>query len=52
MTRTPVTVHPERPAEETARTMLERRIGALPAEEDGRLIGIVSATDLLRARVT
>jgi CBS domain-containing protein len=28
--------------------MWEHRIGALPVVEDGRLVGIVSETDLLR----
>jgi acetoin utilization protein AcuB len=51
MTRTPVTLDPERPAEEAARLMLERRIGAVPVVEGDRLVGIVTTTDLLRAWV-
>ncbi len=49
MTRGVVTIAPDRPAEEAARLMLERRIGALPVVEDGRLVGIITETDLLRA---
>jgi CBS domain-containing protein len=31
--------------------MLDHKIGALPVRESGRLIGIVTETDLLRALV-
>jgi CBS domain-containing protein len=29
--------------------MVEHQIGALPVEDEGRLVGIVTETDLLRA---
>jgi len=51
MTKAVITVEPERPIEEAARLMLEHRIGALPVVEDGRLEGILTETDLLRAFV-
>jgi len=51
MTKAVITVEPERPIEEAARLMLEHRIGALPVVEDGRLGGILTETDLLRAFV-
>ncbi len=51
MTKAVITVEPGRPIEEAARLMLERRIGALPVLSDGRLVGILTETDLLRAFV-
>lgn len=51
MTKAVITVEPERPIEEAARLLLEHRIGALPVVEDGRLGGILTETDLLRAFV-
>ena len=51
MTKAVITVEPERPIEDAARLILEHRIGALPVMEDGRLVGILTETDLLRAFV-
>ncbi len=51
MTKAVITVEPERPIEEAARLMLERRIGALPVLSEGGLVGILTETDLLRAFV-
>ena len=51
MTKAVITVEPERPIEEAARLILEHRIGALPVVSDGRLEGILTETDLLRAFV-
>jgi acetoin utilization protein AcuB len=51
MTKAVITVEPERPIEEAARLMLERRIGALPVVSEGGLVGILTETDLLRAFV-
>ena len=48
MTRDPETIVPMSPVEEAARIMVTRRISALPVTEQGRLIGIVTETDLLR----
>jgi CBS domain-containing protein len=36
---------------QAARTMLEYKIGCLPVVEDGRLVGLVTETDLLRQLV-
>ena len=49
MTQAVITVGPDRPAREAARLMVEHRIGALPVEDGGCLVGIVTETDLLRA---
>ena len=51
MTRSVITVGPDREAHDAARLMLEHRIGALPVVDGGRLIGIVTETDLLQAFV-
>jgi acetoin utilization protein AcuB len=51
MTRSVITVGPDREARDAAQLMLEHRIGALPVIDSGRLVGIVTETDLLRAYV-
>jgi len=47
-----VTVAPETPVREAARLLRERKIGALPVVEDGRLVGVVSTSDMLDAFVS
>lgn len=47
-----VTAHPGDPIEETAKAMRTRKIGAMPVMDDGSLVGIVTAADLLDALVT
>ncbi|MBX6740555.1 MAG: CBS domain-containing protein [Acetobacteraceae bacterium] len=49
MTKDLVTVGEDASAEEIARLMEERRIKRVPVVRDGRLVGIVSRADLLRA---
>lgn len=49
MTTDVVTVLPEEPLENAVRLMEQRRIKRLPVIEDGRLVGIVSRADLVRA---
>lgn len=51
MTREVVTVSPDLPIEEAARVMIDHRIGCLPVVEEGRLIGIISDTDIFRVFV-
>ncbi len=51
MTRSVITVGPDRPAREAARLMLDHKIGALPVLDDGRLVGIITETDIVRAFV-
>jgi len=47
MTRTVITTGPMFPVEEAARVMVAERISALPVTEGGRLVGIVTETDVL-----
>lgn len=49
MTRSVITVGPDRPARDGAQLMLHHKIGALPVLDDGRLVGIVTETDIVRA---
>ncbi len=51
MTPSPFTVRPDTPLEEAARLMLERKVGGLPVVEEGRVVGIVSESDIFRALV-
>ena len=48
MTTPPVTIGPEAAVQDAARAMEERRIGCLPVVENGRLVGILTETDILR----
>lgn len=47
MTPDPVTVTRDLSVTEAAKLMAERRIGALPVVEEGRLVGIVTEGDLI-----
>lgn len=49
MSRLPLTVHPDTSLAEAARCLSEDRIGCLAVVERGRLVGVLSETDLLRA---
>ena len=51
MTRSVITIGPDRETRDAAQLMLEHRIGALPVVDTGGLIGIVTETNLLRAYV-
>ena len=51
MTRSLITVGPERPAHEAAQLMLDHSIGALPVPPGGRLVGSPTETDVMRAFV-
>jgi len=52
MTKAVITVGASRSIESAAAVMLEHKIGALPVLDGGRLVGILTETDLLRALVT
>ncbi len=51
MTKGVITVEPDRPIQDAARLILDHRIGALPVVDAGRLVGILTETDVLRAFV-
>jgi CBS domain-containing protein len=48
MTRDVVTIRPEEDLVQSVRRLLERRFDCLPVVADGHLVGLVTATDLLR----
>ena len=49
MTSSVLVVGPDRSAAEAAQIMLDHKIGALPVVDGGRLVGIVSESDFVRA---
>ena len=44
-----VTTHPEAPLGHAALIMSERRVGSLPVVAEGRLVGMLTERDVLRA---
>lgn len=48
MTRDPVSVAPELTLANAVRILQERRVGCLPVVSEGKLIGLLTETDLLR----
>jgi signal-transduction protein with cAMP-binding, CBS, and nucleotidyltransferase domain len=48
MTAGPITLHPDQTVQEAIQTMGEKHIGHLPVVEQGKVIGLISAGDLLR----
>ena len=51
MTSDPITVTPQTPVEEAVTIMCERQIGGVPVVEEGKLVGIITRTDLLKLLV-
>jgi acetoin utilization protein AcuB len=49
MTKEIVTVSPDQSIPEAARLLVKHRIGALPVVDNGRLVGILTETDVLQA---
>jgi acetoin utilization protein AcuB len=49
MTEKPITVGPETMLEDAAEIMLKNQIGGLPVLHQGQLVGIVTASDVLKA---
>ena len=49
MVRNVISATIDTPLAEAARIMIEKKIGCLPIEKDGQLVGIVTHTDLLAA---
>lgn len=48
MTRAVITIEPSAPVEDAAHLMLAEKISALPVTDAGRLVGIVTETDVVR----
>ncbi len=49
MTPDPKTVTPKMSVEDAARLMISHKIGGLPVIEEGKLVGILTTTDVLKA---
>jgi acetoin utilization protein AcuB len=51
MTRHVVVVHAETPIQEAAQLMVDHKIGGLPVVDDGRVVGVITETDIFRVFV-
>ncbi len=49
MIRKPISISPSDHLEDAARIMVEQKIGGLPVLEEGKLVGVVTVVDVLRA---
>jgi CBS domain-containing protein len=49
MSASVIVVDPDRPVAEAARIMMDHKIGALPVVDEGRLVGIITESDFVRA---
>lgn len=49
MTKNPLTISPDATLEEAALIMRNKKVGALPVVEDGKLIGIITESDIFDA---
>jgi len=47
MSRNPISLSPDTPISEAARLLVAHKIGGLPIVVDGRLVGIITTSDLL-----
>jgi acetoin utilization protein AcuB len=52
MTHRPQTIAPEAPIEAAAELMAEEKVGALPVVQNGRLVGLITESDIFRAFVS
>ncbi len=48
MTPGPITVGPEDSLRKAAQLMLDHKVGGLPVVEEGRVVGIITVSDILR----
>ncbi|HEX4995024.1 MAG TPA: CBS domain-containing protein [Methylomirabilota bacterium] len=51
MTWAVITVGPDADVRDAARIMHDRKLGALPVADEGRVVGVITATDVIRAVV-
>ncbi|HTM56046.1 MAG TPA: CBS domain-containing protein [Pirellulales bacterium] len=51
MTRPPISAAPGQSLAELVTLLIENRIGGLPVVEDGRLVGVISRSDIVRVQV-
>ena len=51
MTRHPITLPPTAPVAQAARILIEHKIGGLPVIDNGKLVGIITTTDLLQCLI-
>ena len=49
MTESPITVSPNTPLEKVARLMQKNKVGGVPVVENGKLVGIITESDIFRA---
>ena len=49
MTQDPKTVAPDNTLEEAAQILLNQKVGGLPVLDDGKLVGIITTSDMLQA---
>jgi acetoin utilization protein AcuB len=52
MTRDPISVAPDSPIRDALAIMLDRKMGCLPVVDQGRLVGILTRSDLLNILMT
>ena len=51
MTRSVISARPDQDLAELERLLIERRISGVPVVEDGRLVGVISRSDIARVEV-
>ncbi len=51
MSRPAITTSPDTPLEEAARIMVDRKISGLPVVEDGKVVGVITETDIFKTFV-
>ncbi|MBE2235955.1 MAG: CBS domain-containing protein [Anaerolinea sp.] len=49
MSHDPIVLPPDAPISSAARLLVEQKIGGLPIVQEGRLVGIITASDLLES---
>ena len=49
MTRSPLTISPAAPLRDAVQILCEKKFGAIPVVENGKLVGIITGVDVLRA---